>query len=289
MNGIWKCIVGRVLLIGMMASGCSLTTGPSANDILKGMARVPEDTIIRDGLPTYLIMMETMLSRAPEDPKVLEAAARLYSLYGGYFVDEQERAEILTTRALDYALRSADKNIAGMGKARSGRYEDFECLINDTRSVDVATLFFVGSVWLDWVRVRKDDLEAVADLPKIQLIMQRVIALDAEYQNGMATLFLALLASMEYGENEQIRDYFILAVEQAAGKHVMADYFFGLWQIENGEAEEGCSRLHDILHRHPKGAKKYSLYNDFTCKRASKELEEFMQSGKCHISDERGE
>ncbi len=289
MNGTRKYRVVAILLVCVVLFGCSPVTGPSADDILKGMARVSENTIIRDALPTYIIMMETMLGKNPQDAKVLVAAARLYSMYGGYFVDEPARAKFLTTRALEYALSAADRQIPGMGKARSGRYEDFERLVNGVGPGDIATLFFTGSIWLDWARVRKDDLDAVADLPRIQLLMQRVVAFDADYQDGLATLYLAILAAMEYGDVRQVRRYFTLAALQADGKHLMADYFFAVWQVENGEAEAGCSRLSDILNNRRRGTQEFSLYNDFVRTRVSMEFAELLQQGKCHVSAEREE
>ncbi len=288
MIGIGKWLI-KVLLVGLFLPGCTLTPGPSADDIAAGLARVPETGIIRDGLPAYIIMIESLLNRTPENPELLEAAARLYSLYGGYFVDEQTRAENLTTRALDYALIAADRRIPGMGLARSSSYQDFKRLVNNTVRDDIDTLFFIGSIWLDWVRVRRDELDAVADLPMIQLLMQRIAVFEAGYHGGMATLYLALLASMEDADNDQIRGYFALASEQAAGKHLLVDYFFGVWQVENGEMKEGCARLYDILDNRQTGASVFSLYNDLARTQVPKALEAFRQQGNCSVSDRKGE
>ncbi len=285
-----KIIAGSCfsLLVALLLTGCSLSMGPSANDILSGMGRVPDSTIVKDGLPTYIIMIESMLSKAPDDPKLLEAAAQLYSLYGAYFVDDQERARSLTARALEYALTSSAKIIPGMVSARSSSYADFETVVKNTSVKDVATLFSTGSVWLDWVRVRKDDLDAVADLPMIQLMMQRVTELEADYRSGMATLYLALLASMEYGDDQSVRDYFNRAVEQAAGKNLMPQVFYGIWLTNNGEVEAGCVKLKKVIQSGLPVSDQFTLMNDFALKQAKQTIDKLGQTGSCQPGLEKG-
>ena len=47
-----KIIAGSCfsLLVALLLTGCSLSMGPSANDILSGMGRGPDSTIVKDGL-----------------------------------------------------------------------------------------------------------------------------------------------------------------------------------------------------------------------------------------------
>lgn len=270
-----------ILIFSVLLSGCALQMGPSATDILRGMGRISDNSIVRDGLPTYIIMIESMLSSKPDDPELLEAAAQLYSMYGTYFVEDQSRARTLTNQALEYAFASAALTIPGIQNARSSSFPDFEKLVKNTGINDASTLFFAGSVWLDWVRVRKDDLDAVADLPMIQLLMQRVTELEPDYRSGMATLYLALLESMDYVDELSVRSTFELAVKQAAGHHLMADVFYGIWLTNNQEEEEGCLKLNEVISSGVPDSSEFAMFNDFALKQAQQTVEILRQSGQC--------
>ena len=83
----------------------SATSGMAAN---LGIAILNQDDpeTVRDGAPAYLLMLDSFIQGAPDDAAMLAAASELYAAYGVVFVDDPQRADRLTRRALNYAEQS---------------------------------------------------------------------------------------------------------------------------------------------------------------------------------------
>ena len=62
--------------------------------------------MVRDGAPSYLILVDSLVARSPDDPFMLQQSARLYSAYAAAFVEDEERARLLFAKARRQALTS---------------------------------------------------------------------------------------------------------------------------------------------------------------------------------------
>ena len=60
---------------------------------------------------------------------------------------------------------------------------------------DVPALFWFASCWAGWIGMTTDSVQAVADLPKAVLLMERVLELDETYQFGGPHLFMGIYKS----------------------------------------------------------------------------------------------
>ena len=70
--------------------------------------------LVRDGMPAYILLMDSLVEGNPDNPPTLSAAANLYASYGAVFVDDELRATRLTSRARDYALRAMCNTYDGL-------------------------------------------------------------------------------------------------------------------------------------------------------------------------------
>ena len=52
---------------------------------------------------------------------------------------------------------------------------------------DLPYLFTLGNAWASWIMAHKDDFNALADIARIEAIMNRIIALDETYKDGAAS------------------------------------------------------------------------------------------------------
>jgi len=73
-----------------------------------------------------------------------------------------------------------------------------------------------------WIQARSDDWNAIAELPRVTAIMQRVIELDETYQQGVAHLYLGvtntLLSPALGGKPEVGREHFEQAIRLSNGQ-----------------------------------------------------------------------
>ena len=281
-NHIYKQGVTSLMLF-LLLSGCSFPLSSSVDDILKGMSRVPDSKIVQDALPTYIIMIESMLAKTPDDPTLLQAAAQLYRFYGIQLVEQPERALLITDTALEYAMKAAATTIPVFENGRMIDYPLFEEVIQNATVADLEPLYIIGEVWLEWIRVRKDDMDAIADLPIIQLIMERVVALEPGYRKGMASMYLAVLAAMEMAERETINRHFSRAIEAAGEQNIMPSVFFALWLKNDGKHAQSCATLSDVINKGVPEDPAFSLFNEYAMKEAVRIKKELVEDESCKV------
>lgn len=173
----------------MVASAGSGLTGNLNTAILNQ----DDPQLVRDGAPAYLLMLDSFVEGAPGNEAVLRAAAELYAAYGVVFVDNPERARKLTTRGRDYgrrALCAAEDELCGIWDEP---YEAFVQSLQRAQRKQVPALYTFGLSWMAWIQAHSDDYSALARLPHVRAVLERVQALDRAYQEGRIEHYLGVL------------------------------------------------------------------------------------------------
>jgi len=222
-------LVGALLL-----SGCSYflssATGKMTDNLSAAVLDQDDPATVRDGAPAYLIALDGLIEGSPKSERLLLAGAQLYGAYAGAFVDDPERASRLTLRARRYGERALCQRNRPLCEAASGSYDDFVSLLAETDAKDLPALYGLGSAWASWVQANASDWNAIADLPKLQALMQRVITLDDAYEEGSAHLYLGVLYTLRPaslgGKPELGRQHFERAIEISRGRNLMAKVLF---------------------------------------------------------------
>ena len=185
--------------------------------------------LVRQGTPAYLMMIDGMIQSYPGKTDLLLAGARAYAAYASVLEEgEQERAAGLNEKAKRYALQALELTppfVEALGKP----IEVFQKRLEQTKTRDVPTLFAVGSVWGGWI-AGSEGPEAMADLPWVEALIERVLQLDPAYYYGSAHLFKAILLSARPeqfgGSLKKAAEHFQKAREYGKGKFLMADLYF---------------------------------------------------------------
>ena len=215
-----------------LVSGCSALIGRAtsgiASDLEHAMLDQTDPATVRDGAPAYLLMLDALIEGSPDDADLLLAGASLYGTYAGAFVDDPARAERLTDRALGYAQRAVCATDDGLCAALGQPFDAFEQ--SASKADDVAVLYGLGTAWAGWIQTRASDWKAVADVPKVETLMGRVLALDEAHADGGAHLYMGVLLTLRPaalgGRPEEGRAHFERAIELSEGRDLMAKVFF---------------------------------------------------------------
>jgi len=181
--------------------------------------------IVRDGLPSYLLLIDSRIEANPADAASLLAGAKLYGAYAGAFVDDRERAQKLAGRAYGYARRALCLSEKQLCDALDAPYDKFDDTLKQADAKDIATLYGFAAAWAGRIQVNAGDWNAIADLPKLQALLVRCDAIDAHYDDGGAALYLGVINSIRPaslgGKPEEGKAWFDKALELSGGKNQM--------------------------------------------------------------------
>jgi len=186
--------------------------------------------MVKTGAPAYLLMIDGLIHQDPENKKLLRTAATLYTAYADLFVNDITRSKKIADKALNYAKKAACLEINDACAIKSKTFKEFKTIIADMKIDNVPALFTLGNAWASWIMVNKNDFNAIADIPHIELIMQRVIELDKTYKDGSAYLYLGTLASLLPpalgGKPEKARGFFNKAIKISQGRNFMVKVIY---------------------------------------------------------------
>jgi hypothetical protein len=216
------------------SSGCSYVISSATSDMMdnlsKSILNSDDLALIKDGAPAYLLMIDSLVYKDPENKNLLRTAAMLYTSYADLFVKDIIRSKKMADKALDYSQRAICLENSKACMLKSKTFKEFETTIENMEIKDIPALFTLGNSWANWIMANKSDFNAIADMPHIELIMKRVIAIDPTYKDGAAYLYLGTLASLLPpalgGKPAQGKMFFNKAIQISQGKNLMVKVIF---------------------------------------------------------------
>jgi len=222
------------LLCVLLLSGCSFFISSATVDMTENLSQAilnnNDLATVKAGGPAYLLMVDSMLYRDPDNESLLRAAADIYTSYTDVFVEDKARAKKLTDKALDYALRAICVRRSDACSFRQSNFQEFENVIARLNIKDVPDLFTLGSAWAAWIQAHREDWNAVAEISRVESIMERVVELDEFYNDGSAHLYLGVLATFLPpalgGKPDVGRQHFERALDISKNKNLMAKVLY---------------------------------------------------------------
>lgn len=224
--------LAAAVAVASISSGCASVAQRAADrfatNLGKAVLNQDDPGTVRDGLPAYLLLLDGMIEGDPENAALLRAASGMYGSYAGSFVSEPERAATLARRARDYARRATCIDLSAMCSALDRPYDVFLAEVQATDDVDA--LYSLAGAWATWIQTHSENFAAIADIPKVESLLQRVVTLAPEHDRGMPWVYLGVLGSLRPeavgGKPEQGRAAFERAVELSHGRNLMAKTLF---------------------------------------------------------------
>ena len=265
-NGLRAVTVLMLLsLLGGCASMVERAGQRFADNLGRGLSNHDDPATVAAALPAYLVLLDGLIEGDPESAPMLLAGAKLYGAYGGTFVDDPARAQRLVSRARHYAWRASCLRARKLCEAAEGPFERFEAVIAGMGSRDLDLIYGYAVAWAGWIQVNKADWNAVAEIPRVELMLKRVVELDPEHDKGMPQLYLGVLATLLPpafgGKPEQGRAYFEQALELTERRNHMVHVLYA----ENYSRLVFDQALHEQLIEEVLGAQSrapgYTLFN----------------------------
>lgn len=228
---------GRTVVVALALlalSGCmsmiASFTADFAEDLGNSILDNPDVEMVQEGAPAYLLLVDAMVKRSPDNPALLAQSARLNSAYATAFVSDPDRARLLAANALTAMERSVCLHMKDACGLRTRPFEEYEAWLARRTVKDVPALYQLGSVWAGWIQANSDDFAAIAELGRVKALMTRVAELDETYDYGGPYLYLGvfetLLPPSLGGRPEVGRSHFERAIEISEGRFLMAKVMY---------------------------------------------------------------
>jgi len=195
--------------LAVVGSGCSVKRMAvnKLGNALAGsgttFASDDDPELVKAAVPFSLKLMEGLLNENPRHEGLLLAASSGFTEYAYAFVQEEAdetedkdlaaaeemrgRARRLYLRGRNYGLRGLEVRHKGFEKALRA---DPKQAVRAATMKDVPLLYWTAVSWAGAVSLSKDNPDLIADMPIVEAMMDRALALDETFGDGAIHTFL---------------------------------------------------------------------------------------------------
>jgi tetratricopeptide (TPR) repeat protein len=241
----------------LMFEGCIQTIAlRSMGGILdNGLASFNEESdlqLAHEALGSNLKLIEALIKSDPENEQFLTFAAQGYQAYGLAFCEDDsvERARVFYLRGKEYGMRVLRKN-KNFREAMNGDLTQFHEALKTFSKDDVPAIFWTAFCWGSYVNITRTDVIGLADLPKVNALVEFVAEKDPSYYHGSALLFLGTMEATTPkalgGNPEKAKAYFEKCLSLNGGKFLLTQlYYARSYAVQNLDRELFESLLKQI-------------------------------------------
>jgi len=191
-------------------------------------------------MPPNIELMEGMIINSPDNTNLRNYASQAYYGYAYGFIEDRDtnRASHFYQRGLKHALYNL-KQLGVTEQLLSGNLQALQSKLNTLSETNVPSLFWAATNWARWIDKNRDKTQAIADLPKAVMLMQRVIELDETFFMGGPHLFFGVyygsrppmlggnfsLAEKHFNRAHEINNHQLLLVDLLQAEHLDRQQF----------------------------------------------------------------
>jgi len=228
MNFNYACYIFLTCLLISICS-CSINERFSKN-LSSAVLNNDDIQTIADGLPAYLILIDSILEDDPEDVDMLKTSASLTNAYAGIFVTDHHRQKKLLAKALRLASKALCLQNEQSCNIQSQKYSQAQTIISNMNEDDISTLYTLGVAWASWIQANTEDWNAIAQIAQVKLIMSKVLELNENYQHAGAHLYMGVLNSLlpraMGGKPELGKQHFEKAIALSNNQNLMTNVLY---------------------------------------------------------------
>jgi tetratricopeptide (TPR) repeat protein len=229
----------RIILIVMTAflfEGCIQTIAlRSMGGILdNGLASFNEESdlqLAHEALGSNLKLIEAMIKSDPENEQFLLFATQGYNSYALAFCEDDsiERARVFYLRAKDYGMQILNKN-KNFKNALDVDLTQFQNAVKTFSKDDVPAIFWTAFSWGSYINITRTDVAGLADLSKVQALIEFVAEKDPSFYHGGAYLLLGTIEGSTPkslgGKPDKSKEYFEKSLALNGGKFLMTQLYY---------------------------------------------------------------
>lgn len=280
----WMRIFLSLCLV-TLAAGCAtqkkITVGAVASlveDVAKASYKQSDLKVIREGMPAYLLLMDGMVEAWPDNAQLLLGAAQAYSSFASAFIDPEDSvyANALHTKAKLYALQALE--LRGIREPASQPFNNFETDLKKMGQKDVPYMFWAAACWGNWINLNMGSMEALAELPRVELLIKKNLELDEGFYYGGPHLFMGILNAsrpkIAGGNLELAQEHFLKAIELGKEQFLMSYvYYADFYAKKSFDRELYVATLEKVLQTPADIVPELTLLNTVAHQRAEKMLQ----------------
>lgn len=195
-------------------TGCaSLIIKPLLDPISASLQQQKDIALLKDGAPSLLLMIDGFIQANPDNADLLLDGAKAYAAYASSLAEfkERERAVTVSEKAKTYGIMLLD-HFQIINPVQSQSVDALKKGLQGIKGKNIDKLFWGAYGWATWISLQNGSPAALADLPRVEQIMLRVIALDDTYYFGAPHIFLGYyygsIPPMYGGKPEESRIHF---------------------------------------------------------------------------------
>lgn len=208
-----------LVLAGYLA-GCGLSgVGRALNSAVLNQ---PDLETARTAMPAYLVMLDALIEEDPDDEDLLQSGALLYAFYGASLVDDPVRSKTLARKAREYgdrALCAENDHLCGLTHCS---YDGLVRVLPGLADDEFPYLYAAAIGWLVHLQAHADDWTSLADLPKVEALLTRLLELAPSERRAVMHGYLGTLQTLRPpslgGDPEKGRSHFEQALLLSGGR-----------------------------------------------------------------------
>lgn len=260
--------------------------GQIATDGIVSVESEEDVGFAKEAAPALIKTLEVLSHGNPKDSKIMTILSRSYAQYAFGFVEEEmlvnlskptelaeakRRAVLFYDRGRTYGI-AALLSYGSMKKAFKSPFPEFKKAVGGLGKKAAPAMFWTAFNWASYLNLNLEDPAAIADLPRIEALVDRVLEIDPDYYFGSAHALKGVIAisrpPMLGGNPAKAKEEFNKALDAAPDfqmtKVMYAQYYARLTQ----DKALFSKTLGEVVESDPLKLKSAALANQMAIKRA---------------------
>jgi len=220
---------------------------------------------------TMIKMLESFQHDNPKNKTYLLLLSRSYANYAFGFLEwnmiqyknsDPEKSRINEVRAKKFYKKGKEFGLAVLNrnaafeKALTKDHDTFKKALKTFGRSKIPALFWTAFNWGSWINLNKDSPMAIAEFPKAEAIMYRVLELDPNYHYSGPRLFFGVAfgsrPKMFGGDPAKSKDFFEKALAAYKRKFLMTQVMYAqTYAVQNQDRALFDSLLNEVIATKP--------------------------------------
>jgi tetratricopeptide (TPR) repeat protein len=242
------CTVAVLALITIGCSMTKMTANQTVAILVESMPAYDRETNLEfaeQSITGNLKMIEGLLEVTPDNSDLLTLASSSFARYAFGFIEEKidvadsrydldevdrriAQAADFYERAKSYGLRRIEQSHKNFSKILELDLDALASEMAHFDEKDVPGLFWTAYAWGSLINLKQDEPEHLANLPKVDLMMRRVLELDENFFFGGPHFFYGVYYGGRPetlgGDPEKAKVHFQRAIQITGGKYLMTRF-----------------------------------------------------------------